>query len=75
MNLLSQMQAIFGSEERAYATIKGIKSDGTLIAQTPSGATVLLQGKSEIGKAVYYDRVSNKVLSDAPIVTFNEYSV
>ena len=75
MNLLSQFQQIFNQEERAFATITGIRNDGLLIATMPTGAVVLLEGKAEIGKNVYYDRTSGKVLSDAPNVEFNEYGV
>ena len=75
MNLLSQFQQIFNTEERAFATITGVKPDGTLIATTPTGVVVLLQGKADIGKNVFYDRVSGKVLSEAPNVTFTEYGV
>ncbi|WP_276206616.1 hypothetical protein [Moraxella lincolnii] len=35
MNLLSQFQQIFSDNPRGYATVTGIKSDGTLIATTP----------------------------------------
>ena len=75
MNLLQVLNQTLNSVERAYATVIGIKSDGTLIAQTPAGATVLLQGKADIGKSVFYDRVSSKVLGDAPTVEFNEYGI
>lgn len=75
MNLLSQFQQIFNTEERAFAKITGVKPDGMLIATTPTGVVVLLQGKADIGKNVFYDRVSGKVLSEAPNVTFTEYGV
>ena len=75
MNLLSQFQQIFNQEERAFAKITGVKQDGMLIATTPTGVVVLLQGKADIGKNVFYDRVSGKVLSEAPNVTFTEYGV
>lgn len=75
MNLLSQFQQIFAENPKGFATVTGIKPDGTLIATTPTGATVLLQGKIDIGKNVFYDRVENKVLSEAPSVVFREYGV
>lgn len=76
MNLLSQFQQIFSENPRGYASITGVKSDGTLITQTPNGAVVLLQGKADIGKAVFYDRVdNNKVVDDAPNVIFKEFGV
>lgn len=75
MNILQALNQSLNSVQRAYAKVTGIKPDGTLIAQTPAGATVLLTGKADVGKSVYYDRVSSKVLGDAPTVEFNEYSV
>ena len=75
MNLLSQFQQIFAENPKGFATITGIKPDGTLIATTPTGAVVLLEGNVDIGKSVFYDKVENKVLSEAPSVIFSEYGV
>lgn len=75
MNLLSQFQQIFNTEERAFATITGVRDDGKLIATMPTGAVVLLTGNVDIGKNVFYDRVTSKVLEEAPNVTFTEYGV
>lgn len=75
MNLLSQFQQIFNTEERAFAKITGVKPDGMLIATTPTGAVVLLTGSVDIGKNVFYDRVTSRVLEEAPNVTFTEYGV
>ena len=52
MNLLSQFQQIFAENPKGFATITGIKQDGTLIATTPAGAVVLLEGNVDIGKNV-----------------------
>lgn len=75
MNLLSQFQQIFADNPKGFATITSIKQDGTLIATTPAGAVVLLEGNVDIGKNVFYDKVENKVLSEAPSVVFSEYGV
>ena len=75
MNLLSQFQQIFNQEERAFATITGVRNDGKLIATMPTGAVVLLTGNVDIGKNVFYDKVENKVLSEAPSVVFSEYGI
>lgn len=75
MNILQALNQSLNTVQRAYATVTGIKPDGTLIAQTPAGATVLLNGKADVGKNVFYNRLDNKVLGDAPDVTFNEYGV
>lgn len=75
MNLLTQFQQIFADNPKGFATITGIKQDGTLIATTSAGAVVLLEGNVDIGKSVFYDKVENKVLSEAPSVIFSEYGV
>ena len=75
MNLLSQFQQIFSENPRGYASVTGVKSDGTLIATIQTGAVVLLQGKAQVGQAVFYDRVDNKVVDDAPDVVFKEFGV
>lgn len=75
MNILQTLNQALNPVIQSYAKIIGIKSDGTLIAQTQTGATVLLQGKADIGKNVFYNRLNNQVLGDAPNVIFNEYGV
>lgn len=75
MNLLSQFNQIFGATERGFAKVTGVKNDGKLIATTPSGATVLLNGVVEIGKNVYYNRATADVIGEAPDVAMNEYGV
>lgn len=75
MNLLQALNVALNPVVKSYAKVIGVKPDGTLIAQTQTGATVLLQGKADIGKNVYYNRLDNKVLGDAPDVTFHEYGV
>lgn len=75
MNLLSQFNQIFGATERGFAKVTGVKNDGKLIATTPSGATVLLNGVVEIGKNVYYNRANADVIGEAPDVVMNEYGV
>ena len=75
MNLLSQFNQILNSTERSIARITGQRGGGRLVAQTESGATILLEGKMETGKKVYYDRVTSKVLAEAPDVPYSEYGV
>lgn len=75
MNLLAQFQQIFNQEERAFAKVTGVRNDGKLIATMPTGAVVLLDGKADIGKNVFYDRVTSRVLEEAPNVTFTEYGI
>lgn len=75
MNLLSQFDQIFSRTERGVASVTGQRGGGKLVAQTASGATILLDGEMETGKKVYYDRVSGKVLGEAPDVVYSEYGV
>lgn len=75
MNLLSQFNQIFGMTERGFAKVIGVKNDGKLIATTPSGATVLLNGAVDIGKNVYYNRATSDVLGVAPDVVMSEFGV
>lgn len=75
MNLLSQFDQIFSRTERGVARVTGQRGGGNIVAQTESGATILLDGEMETGKKVYYDRVSSKVLGEAPNVTYAEYPV
>ena len=75
MNLLSQFDQLFSSTERSTARITGQRGGGKLVAETESGATILLDGEMETGKKVYYDRVSSKVLGEAPDVTYSGYGV
>lgn len=75
MNLLAKFNQIFGTTERGFAKITGVKNDGQLIATTPSGAMVLLAGVAQIGTNVYYNRVTGEVLAPAPDVEMNEYGV
>lgn len=75
MNLLSQFEQLFNSQEKAIARIVGERGGGLLVGETLGGGTVLLKGKLEIGKLCFYDRISNEILGEAPNVEFKEYSV
>lgn len=75
MNILQALNSAINPVVQSYAKVIGVKPDGTLIAQTQTGATVLLQGKADVGKNVFYNRLDNKVLGEAPNVTFYEYGV
>lgn len=75
MNLLSQFNQIMNTTERSIATVTGQRGNGKLVAQTESGATIILEGEMETGKKVYYDRVSSKVLGEAPDVPYSDYPV
>ena len=75
MNLLSEFNQILDRTERGVARITGQRGGGQVVAQTTSGTTILLTGEMETGKKVYYDRVSSKVLGEAPDVIYSQYGV
>ena len=75
MNLLSQFNQILNRTERGVARITGQRGGGKLVAQTQSGATVILIGDMETGKVCYYDKRSSKVLGEAPDIVYAEYGV
>ena len=75
MNLLSQFDQLFSRTERGVARETGQRGGGKLVAETESGATILLDGEMETGKKIYYDRVSSKVLGEAPDVIYSQYGV
>lgn len=75
MNLLSQFNQILDRTERSVARVTGHRGGGLIVAQTTSGATILLTGEMETGKMCYYDKRSSKVLGEAPDVVYSEYGV
>ncbi len=75
MNLLSQLNQTLNTTERAFATITGQRGGGRVVAQTSSGATILLSGEMETGKNCWYDRRSASIISEAPNVAFSEFPV
>lgn len=75
MNLLSQFDQLFNSQAKSIARIIGDRGGGKLVAQTESGATVILTGDMAAGKKCYYDRASGQVISEAPDVIYAEYGV
>ena len=75
MNLLSEFNQILDRTERGVARITGQRGGGQVVAQTTSGATILLTGEIETGKMCYYDKISSKVLGAAPDVIYSKYGV
>lgn len=76
MSLLDQLnQAVSPKVEQAFATITGQRGGGKVVAQTPSGISIILTGSMETGKACFYDRRTGTIISEAPNVTFREFGV
>lgn len=66
MNMLNSLQALLNPEIKGVARIVGQKGGGTVVGETLGGGTVVLQGQAENGKMVYYDKLTMRVLSEAP---------
>lgn len=75
MDLLSKFEQIFDSTERGFARVIGQRDGGAVVAETESGAQLILQGSIETGKACYYDKRSLKVLGEAPNAPYSEYGI
>ncbi|MGP4950695.1 hypothetical protein ACTXGO_00780 [Psychrobacter sp. T6-1] len=75
MNLLNEFSQILNRTNRGVARVTGQRGGGRLVAEIQSGATILLDGEMETGKKVYYDRLTSKVLGEAPDVIYSQYGV
>ena len=60
MNLKNTFEALFGRQETGIATITGERGGGSYAATTQGGAEVVL------GKKVFYDAKSGRILGEAP---------
>ena len=65
MNLKSTFEALFGRQETGIATITGERG-GSYAATTQGGADVVLTGSATVGKKVFYDAKSGRILGEAP---------
>ena len=74
-SLYDQLNAIANKKELGFALITGQRAGGKLVAQTPNGSTIMLNGTLETGKSCYYDRYSLDVTGEAPNGTYAEYGV
>lgn len=75
MNILSQLERVLDSQERGIARVIGQRGGGKVVAETESGAVLILTGELESHKQCYYDRRSNKILGEAPDIPYSEYGV
>lgn len=75
MSLLDQFNDIYPKTEQAFATITGQRGGGKVVAQTPSGASIVLTGTLATGKKCFYDRRTSTILGEAPNVTFKAFGV
>ncbi|MFB2539133.1 hypothetical protein [Acinetobacter sp. c3-l95] len=78
MNLLAQLHITLNQNERGIAKITGQKADGSWLAQTRTGAVLVLTSdvaNLSIGKQVYYQKRSNRIVAIAPDVAFKDYAV
>lgn len=75
MNLLQQFTALITPQKRQTATITGGKGANVWVAETPSGAVVILEGDTQIGQTVYYDAYTRQIEGQAPDVQWVEIGV
>lgn len=75
MNFLNQLNGVLDRQEKAFAMITGQRGGGKVVAQTPSGANILLTGTMETGRKCFYDRRTSNIISEAPDVVFSEFGV
>ena len=75
MNILAALNQTLNTTEQAFATVTGQRGGGTVVAQTTGGANILLKGKMETGKNVFYNRRDSTIMSEAPDVVFSEFGV
>ena len=66
MNLKSTFEALLGRQETGIATITGEHGGGSYTATTQGGAEVVLTGSAAVGKKVFYDARSGRILREAP---------
>lgn len=75
MNIYEQMQDLFPEAPRGVATITAQRGGGVVVAQTPPGVTILLNGTAATGKTVYYNQKTHDILGEAPALTYTEIGV
>ena len=75
MDVLGQFKGLLNPQKRQVAKITGGKGAGVWVAETPSGAVVVLEGEAQIGQSVYYDAYSCEIAGQAPEVVWVEIGV
>lgn len=75
MSLYKQLKQLTDAQEIGIARVDGQRGGGIVVASTEAGNTVLLKGAMETGKKCYYDRRSNKIISEAPDISFLDLPV
>lgn len=75
MDVLGQFKGLLNPQKRQVAQITGGKGAGVWVAETPSGAVVVLEGEAQIGQSVYYDAYSREIAGQAPEVVWVEIGV
>lgn len=73
--IYDQFKQIFTAQARDIAEITGQRGGGKVTAKTLSGHFIVLTGEMATGKKCYYDKNSNRILSEAPNVTFVDIPV
>lgn len=74
-DIRKQFEALLNPKKRLVAKITGGKGADVWVAETPSGAIVVLNGTTQIGQTVYYDAYTLAIETQAPEVVWVEIKV
>ncbi|MDO4434837.1 MAG: hypothetical protein Q4B71_00280 [Cardiobacteriaceae bacterium] len=74
-NIFQQLQSLNPNHALYHAVVIGIKADGTIIAQTSSGTTLLLAGQAKIGDHVFYNSQNHQIVKSSPALNFTHLTI
>lgn len=66
MNIYQRLNGIINRERRGIAKITGHLGGGSWTAVSQAGGSLILTGQATIGRRVFYDQTSRRILGDAP---------
>lgn len=75
MNIVKQFAGLVQPERTELAKITGDRGNGAYSAESQGGVALILYGDAEVGKNVWYDAHSNKIIGAAPQVNLVDIPV
>lgn len=63
MNIIKQFAGLVRSERREIAKITGDRGNNAYSAESQSGVPLILYGDAEVGKNVWYDAHTNRIIA------------
>ena len=75
MNIRPQFESLLNPKRRMTAKITGGKGANVWVAETPTGAVVVLSGQGQTRQHVYYTAYTLEIAGEAPAVTWAEIKV